>query len=133
MLFVAACGSSGSPTTTPADAGEPVPFIEVLIAMTGSGCNEGGCHSPPTPAAGLDLVDDTHAELVRQNATGCAGRVLVVPGAPERSYLIDKLRGRRLCGERMPKGCDGTPARPCMGEERIALIEAWIRGGAQAE
>ena len=71
--LLGACGRSDGPTTSPADAAPPVPFIEVLIALTGSGCNEGGCHSPPEPAAGLDLVDAPHGQLVDRDASGGAG------------------------------------------------------------
>jgi hypothetical protein len=48
----------------------------------------------------------------------------VTPGDPERSLIIDKLRGRAGVATQMPLG-----AEP-MAEESIARIEAWIRDGA---
>lgn len=83
----------------------------------------------------MDLVADPWAALVGARSSGCSdGRRRVVAGKPEASYLIDKLRGRRLCsGKRMPYGCDGSPDRPCLPEERIAMFEAWIRAGARPE
>jgi hypothetical protein len=50
-------------------------------------------------------------------------RLRVVPGDPEASFLVDKLRNRDVSTQ-MPLG-----AEP-LAEEEIALIEAWISDGA---
>jgi hypothetical protein len=53
----------------------------------------------------------------------------VMPGAPEQSYLLMKLKGTHLdhggTGGRMPLG--GAPLSP----ELIELISAWIAAGAE--
>lgn len=55
----------------------------------------------------------------------CNQRELIAPGRPERSYLIDKLEGQRLCaGERMPLD------RPPLATGDIAVLKGWICGGA---
>ncbi len=119
------------PSSTP-----PASFIDVQIALQASGCTEGGCHSPPGQA-GLELVDAPWDNLVHAPVAGCDAtlhRQRVVPGDPEHSYLLNKLRGMGLCsGTRMPKGCDDTLEKPCMNRERISLIDSWIAGGASRE
>lgn len=75
------------------------------------------CHGPPSPAAGLAL--DTHEGLMKGGRSGPA----VVPGDPGKSEMIRRLRG--LSEPRMP--LSGPPWLP---EEKIALIEQWIRAGA---
>lgn len=57
--------------------------------------------------------------------SGCRGRDYVEPGDSSRSYLIDKLTGVGMCsGSRMPRSDAPWPA------DRIALVRAWIDGGA---
>jgi hypothetical protein len=74
------------------------------------------CHVPPSRDA---LVG------IKSNEC-CDGRELIAPGDPAHSYLIDKLRGERLCsGGSMPLG--QTPLDPA----QIATITAWVCGGAQ--
>jgi hypothetical protein len=56
----------------------------------------------------------------------CNQRELIAPGHPERSYLVDKLQGQRLCyGQRMPAG------REPLSLADIALIQTWICQGAE--
>jgi hypothetical protein len=50
--------------------------------------------------------------------------VLVAPGDPEKSYLLRKLEGRKIVGERMPLGKPPLPA------EMIAVIRKWVETGA---
>jgi len=55
----------------------------------------------------------------------CNQRELIAPGHPERSYLLDKLQGRRLCyGAPMPLN------RAALVAADLAVIEAWICQGA---
>jgi hypothetical protein len=135
IALVVACSAESGLSLTAAEP-EPAPtFIDVQIALHASGCSEGGCHSPPEGQAGLELVDAPWENLVGVPVTTCGvedQRRRVVPGQPTRSYLMNKLRGRELCGgSRMPLGCDDTAARPCMRPERIDLIERWIAAGAE--
>jgi hypothetical protein len=54
----------------------------------------------------------------------------VEPGRPEKSYLVNKLRGTQSSvgglAERMPPPTAGEP----LTEEEILSIEAWISSGA---
>ncbi len=59
-------------------------------------------------------------------STGKPGAVRVVPGDPERSYLIHKLEGRAdIVGLRMPRN-NG----PFLSKGQIAVIKRWIALGA---
>jgi hypothetical protein len=56
-------------------------------------------------------------------ANECDNRLRVAAGAPENSYLINKLTGQGLCsGERMPRG------RPALSTAQIDTVSAWITG-----
>jgi len=64
--------------------------------------------------------------LVGVRATECCdGRLRVDPGRPDRSYVMQKLRGEELClGEKMP--LSGT-----VSDAEVQTIEDWICAGAQ--
>lgn len=107
-----------------------VSFAEVYELMVQFDCNS--CHSGSTPPQGLLLAtqDDAYANLVNQPSRQCAsagGRMRVAPGAPELSYLIDKLTGEGMCaGQRMPRNRGDN----WMSPEQIDGIRAWIAAGA---
>jgi hypothetical protein len=85
------------------------------IAPLLEGCTGELCHVAPT-----------YATLVGARSKECCGsRVLVEPGAPSASYLLNKLQGSDMCGgERMPRG--GTP----LSDAQISLIVRFICEGA---
>lgn len=82
------------------------------------------CHtSGASGGLKLDPADVAFASLVNHNvgAAACSGSVRVVPGEPENSYVVAKLRNAPgICGLQMPRG------RPPLPEEEIQTIEAWI-------
>lgn len=75
-------------------------------ALFQSSCGGSGCHGAADPVQGLDLVSPNVAErLVSVNSTaiGCQDRQFIVPGDPEASYILAKVRGDfGICGARMP-------------------------------
>ncbi len=93
-------------------------------------CALPACHSDVRPQGGLVLSSEevSYGLLVNRTATLAearnAGKVLVVPGDPENSFLVQKLRGEAP-GERMPQG--GEP----LSKGTIKLIEKWIKRGAR--
>lgn len=131
-LLISACG----PDTAPPDAapGEPT-LAAVRSDILNSSCALGSCHAPATNAAKLNLSETGICHLLVNHAS-CLfpDKLLVVPGKPEASFLLDKLRGINLegvpnpdCGttnERMPLGQPALPAN------KLAQIEEWIRSGA---
>jgi len=76
-----------------------------------------GCHSTRLTLGDLRL--DTFARLLRGGLSG----VIVVPGRPDESLLIRKLRGQ--AGARMPMG------RPPLPDATIEKIAKWIALGAR--
>jgi hypothetical protein len=88
------------------------------------------CHTNVgrTPAAGINLIaGQSYASLVGRNSTAKAGAVLVVPGDPDNSYLLDKLNGASsIVGLRMPRN-NG----PFLTAGQISIIRRWIQLGAK--
>ncbi len=75
------------------------------------------CHSGDNPPRGLRLTDYTGV------LAGGAYRPVVIPGKPEESELIRRIKGEAV--PRMP--FDGPPF---LTEAQITLIEAWVAAGA---
>jgi hypothetical protein len=91
-------------------------------------CTNAGCHAGNRPKEGLDLTESaSFAHLVETEAAQCNdGRLLVEPGQPDRSYLLQKMLGVDMCsGSQMPKAGVTLPASD------FEAITAWICQGAQ--
>ena len=118
VLAMAACDGG-------AVAPEDATFERVRAEVFGRSCNQSVCHGQG--AGDLDLTggaEDFDA-VVGVEAEGAPGRTLVVPGDPDASYLLAKMRGDDdIVGELMPQGA-GEPLA-----EAVALVEAWIAAGA---
>lgn len=118
---------SDSCSTTSSDGPATVSYTADIIPLfTAGGCLSSACHSGPFPSSGYDLR--THATGfqsgdVARRISMCA----IVPGDPENSFLIEKLRSDDPVGGgyRMPM------EREPLTEEEITMIETWIREGAQ--
>lgn len=97
-------------------------------------CAVGGCHLRAPGAGGLVLAPSAWpAAVVGVPAQANPAMQLVVPGQPERSWLVAKLDAA-FCGATCDAagGCGGAmpPGEPLPDVER-ALIIAWIRDGAR--
>lgn len=96
-------------------------------------CATTACHSGgPPPPSGVPLSLDAAfgwSQLVSVPSVQ-APLNLVEPGHPEKSYLVNKLRGTQSSvgglADRMPPPTAGDP----LTEEEILSIEAWISSGA---
>ena len=127
-------GDGDDPSTSGDGDGDPgdgcpdlvVSFAADIEPMLDSGCAGMGCHSVPAPSAGLNLSSgQSYDALVGVSSNQCNDRLLVAPGDPGASYLVDKLRNIDLCfGTLMPKG------GAAWSEEDIQAVEAWICDGA---
>jgi hypothetical protein len=97
-------------------------------------CAFQGCHGATGPQEMLqmDTAAQSYMDLVDVPAVQLPDMLRVEPGAPERSYLINKLRGEGLApmsssggaSTQMPQGA------PPLCEARIQAVEAWIEDGA---
>jgi hypothetical protein len=110
------CSCPGDPLTYTAD-------IEPLVVPS---CATMGCHGFPIAQEELDLRTGVgYAAMVGVAAVQCPERLLVAPGQPSSSYLMNKMNGSDMCsGSRMPKGA--SPWSP----DEIAMLSAWICQGA---
>jgi hypothetical protein len=98
----------------------------------GRGCNVSTCHGP-FAQGGLDLSQEAAwlslVNVAAQNPTAAAaGKLRVLPGDPDASFLSQKLHGTLVAGE----GSQMPLIGPALPADERALIDAWIRGGAPA-
>jgi Planctomycete cytochrome C len=92
----------------------PTNLAEFAAQVLQPSCIDSGCHASDGRAGGLDLE------------TSSLRGPVVVAGDPERSLIIGKLTGTKVCmGRQMPKGA--TPLAP----ELIETIAIWICQGAE--
>lgn len=128
LLFaLLGCSSApAAPAPPPTDA--PLPTLESIQAKVfGPKCASAGCHHIDLPKASVSLANEelSYQSLVNQPPDDPALRskypARVVPGDPERSFLIRKLEGPTTGeGLRMPSGTAPLDA------ETVAAIRTWI-------
>jgi hypothetical protein len=99
-------------------------------AVFETNCGNSICHDPDQPAAGLDLVSpdvESRTVDIASSDANCGSEILVIPGDPDGSYMLQKIRGRPgICGGQMP-------VTTLLDAEDTAVIEQWISdlgGGA---
>jgi hypothetical protein len=122
-----ACPNGGACVMGGCDCpGDGVSFAAEVEPVLVNACTGMGCHGFPASAAGLDLrLGNAYGNLVGIPSSQCNDRMLVAPGQPGASYLMDKLQGINLCfGTKMPK------AAPALSAAQIAAISEWICRGA---
>ena len=101
------------------EARKAVSFYNDIKPIFQTNCN--GCHQPAKMKG--DYLMTEFSSLLQGGETGA---VAVVPGYPEKSYLIDQIITDDDGFSEMPKGKN---ARPLHGVE-ISLIKQWIKEGA---
>jgi hypothetical protein len=128
-MSLVACASGDGTDVTPL---VPQPVLSDIQAkiFTPSCAAFSSCHNPGGQAAKCDLtVGRSWAELVNQPSHENPVHTLVIPGDPENSFLVKKLRG-----ELGPDDGDPMPLRnPSLSEAQIQAIETWIAGGANPD
>lgn len=95
---------------------QPIDFEQDIQPILRKFCID--CHGGQERNGGLRM--DVRASLLGE---ADSGRAAIVPGHPEKSHLIDRIRSNDP-GERMP------PEGPHLPEEAITLLERWITAGA---
>jgi hypothetical protein len=122
--FAAGCGGDDSPIVE-----VPQPLLSDIQAkiFTPSCAGFSSCHPTNGPAKCDLTAGRSWSTLVGKPAVVNHARTLVVPGDPEASFLIAKLRGHLTEDDGDP-----MPLRnPPLPEEAIQAIEQWILEGAQ--
>lgn len=114
-LFAVAAGCAPAP-----------PLSDVEQKIFTRGCMFSSCHSASaSPAGGLSLAGSTYEKLVNAKSTLAPEKLRVVPFDPDASFLYEKIaQDKPSAGKRMP------PGQP-LPEDEIAMIRAWIAGGAE--
>lgn len=136
MLLVLALFACGGPAT----------LTDVQDEVFGLSCALSTCHGSGSGGIDLSSAAASHASLVNQpahfepNTRGCEADgqdtdttdrddVLVIPGDPENSYLVEKLRGDDdIVGSPMPECTSGLATT---SPAQFDLVVSWIEDGAQ--
>jgi len=123
--LVAACGSGDGFVGSGGGTGPLAPnFDSIQTNVFDALCEH--CHSGPNAPAGLRLdAANSYAMLVGVASVEQPSILRVAPGAPNTSYIIQKLEGTAAVGERMPAGL------PALPQADINIIRQWITDGAQ--
>jgi hypothetical protein len=91
-----------------------VAYLHDVAPIFNLGCNGELCHAIPT-----------WKSTVGQPSQECCDRVLIAPGDPAHSYLVDKITGVNICsGDPMPL------SRPPLSMSDTTTILRWICEGA---
>ena len=101
---------------TPAVADEKgLKFSEEIAPILAGNCTR--CHNPQQKRGGFDMAN------FQKLMSGSAKRKVIVPGKPEESELVLRIKGE-ADGPKMP------PGQVNLAPETIAKIEEWIKAGA---
>lgn len=92
--------------------------IQPILTQT---CGGGACHVNNSQN-GVNVSD--YNALMSSVGTNYGG-LIVEPGSPDQSPLVDKIEPNPQFGSRMPL------SRGPLSPEQISLIRAWIQGGAE--
>jgi hypothetical protein len=114
-LMLVGCDKPAPPQPCTPD----LPSIQATIFQPR--CVSSGCHAPNDSAGKLALGVSLDAkELIGVRSSVCPDKILVVPGAPDRSFLYDKVASSPpSCGLHMPLGEQ-------LADSQKACIRAWI-------
>jgi len=93
-----------------------------IKSIIGRNCSISGCHQGRYPAGNLNLEPDKFlASVLNAASLEVPGKKIVDPAAPEKSYLLAKIKGEPgIVGARMPAN-----RRPLSADE-IKSVEAWV-------
>lgn len=105
----------------------PATLTELTETLFTPSCVFGRCHITSAPAGGLSFTGrriSVHHALVGAPSETVPGRIRVVAGQPEQSYLIEKITtDTPASGTRMPP--NGR-----VPDEFVQRIRSWILAGA---
>lgn len=88
-------------------------------------CATSGCHSGPSPQAGMSLdANNSFSNIVNVASTEVPSLSRIEASDPDNSYLLRKVLGIASVGVQMPRNA------PALSAEKIEAIRSWISKGA---
>lgn len=105
----------------PACGSSDVTIEEVQAEVFTPSCTFSRCHVGATPAGQLALDVDAKNQLVGVTSVQMPDTLRVAAGAPDSSYLLDKILGRNLADQTTL-----MPPSAALEPERIELVRDWI-------
>jgi len=121
------CGGGGGepPRAASSSAAAGGAFAALEGELFAPNCARAGCRGGGSPAAHLNLAKGAaYDALVEVHAKRRPERLLVKPGDPEASYLMERL----VPGGDTPRMPLGAAALP---DAEVERVRAWIRDGAK--
>jgi hypothetical protein len=136
--FVAALGLLYVPMSGAQAVAQPKPVVSFRRDVTPilvTSCMTGSCHGNGIRPPLLDRHDDAahlRAALVGVRSEERPAHAYITPGAPEQSFLVEKIEGHLKdadcvdhdCGVAMPKD------NPLLAPDARTIIRSWIAAGA---
>ena len=113
----AAPASKPAAASSKADAGALELKVRALFEDQCTACHDAG--------GGEVVLEGALGHLSREKSKPAGGKLFVVPGDPDASYLVAKLTGKGIKGDIMPVGDDPLPAAD------VELVRAWITALAE--
>lgn len=102
-----------------------ISFNKDVKSILATNCAESNCHAGTEPWMDLNLrLENSYENIVHHASKEVPGLRLILPFHPESSYLLQKIKGTRIKGGRMPY------KRDPLSEKDISLVEEWIKQGA---
>lgn len=121
-----ACKSAPAPTSTTPPPNTGISFAKDIQPIFSTNCV--GCHQGGSAPAGLNLEPGSAYKNLANVKASEASLMRVAPGAPDKSYLLNKLLGTQSqvggTGAQMPFRGTSLP------QDQINLIQQWITDGA---
>ncbi|HWA70721.1 MAG TPA: hypothetical protein VG937_00230 [Polyangiaceae bacterium] len=121
--------------TTPMTPMTPMTALQRVAAIVIPNCAVAGCHDAVSKTHGMDLSTAENIRAMWVNQRGfdhCTGldTPRVIPGNPAGSLVMTKIEAASVCslGQPMP-----PPPKPLLTADQIAVIRAWIAGGALSD
>ena len=125
VLLPARAEAGSGDRANPGSCGAPreVSFRQDLLPALRESCVS--CHYSEKDMLGLDLRPEAAYATVIGRKSKFAGELLVQPGDPDHSFLVEKIVGKPRFGQQMP-----PYGRPLSPRERKLIVD-WTRQGAR--
>ena len=125
-IFIA-CGPCPTGETLCDDQCVPqsITAAELSEDIFSKSCAFSSCHSSASSAsASLQLHDEEALlSMIDRPSVQSPETMLIAPGNPEDSYLIQKMKGYQLA-----EGTESMPPGTTLCEGKVQLVEDWISG-----